>query len=71
MPQVIFLAAIGAGIYTGVRALMRITQSMAADMAARESEARQSAEPPVHEKDLGTLEYDPRSGVYKPAAPTR
>ena len=69
MPQVILLAAIGAGIYTGVRALMRITQAMAEELRRKEADARQRASAPAGEKDLGTLEFDPRSGVYKPVAP--
>ena len=65
MPQVMLLAAIGAGVYAGYRALMRAAERLAAELTRTEAEARQRAES-VAQKDLGTLEYDPRSGVYKP-----
>ena len=65
MPQVMLLAAIGAGVYAGYRALLRAGDRFAAELKRSEDDARQrqTAGP---EKDLGTLEYDPRSGVYKP-----
>ena len=66
MPQVVLLAAIGAGIYAGYRALLRAGERLAAELKRSEDEMRQRAAAAA-EKDLGTLEYDPRSGVYKPA----
>ena len=65
MPQVIALALLGAGLYAGYRWLARA----AGDIAARNERAK---DPPRHargriEKDLGALEYDPASGVYRPA----
>ena len=71
MPQFFILAAIGAGLYAGYRVLANAAAAMAADMKRGEDEARQRAAArhaasPAGEKDLGTLEFDPRSGVYKP-----
>lgn len=69
MPQVMLLAAIGAGIYAGYRALVRAGEKLAADLKRGDDEQRANAaaaEKSVMEKDLGSLEYDPRSGVYKP-----
>jgi hypothetical protein len=65
VPQVIALALLGAGLYAGYRWLARA----AGDIAARNEPAQ---EPPQHargriEKDLGALEYDPASGVWRPA----
>lgn len=68
MPQLVVLAAIGAGLYAGYKALMRAGARMADDLKRSEDEvrARASAGADASEKDLGSLEYDPMSGVYKP-----
>jgi hypothetical protein len=68
MPQVILFAAIGAGLYAGYRAIARAGEALAAEMKRNEEEQRQraTANTSSSEKDLGTLEFDPRSGVYKP-----
>lgn len=65
MPQVVLLAAIGAGLYAGYKALMRAGERLAAELKRTEDEASQHAANAA-QKDLGTLQYDPRSGVYKP-----
>jgi hypothetical protein len=51
---------IGAGLYAGYRAL--------AHMAGKAEELRHAEvrRRSVSEKDLGKLEYDPISGVYRP-----
>ena len=71
MPQVLFLAAIGAGLYAGFRALTRAGEQFAADLKRGDEAARQQARarddgPQGAGKNLGTLEFDPASGVYKP-----
>lgn len=66
MPQVILLAAIGAGIYAGFRALVRAGENFAAELKRGEDEVRARAAQAGAEKDLGTLEYDPVSRLYKP-----
>ena len=69
MPQVILLAALGAGLYAGYRAIVRAGAAMAAELERSRNEARARATEQCDEKDLGTLKYDPRSGVYRPVAP--
>ncbi len=62
MPHLLGLMLIGAGLYAGYRALARIA-GRTDEMQRAEAEVRQ---PIVPEKHLGTLEYDPVSGVYRP-----
>ena len=66
MPQLVLLAAIGAGAYAGYRWLRRTAEQMRADMTAAEVELRERTGA-ARAKDLGTLEYDPATGQYKPA----
>lgn len=63
MPHVVALVLIGAGLYAGYRALVRVAGRMQAEIERAEAEARQ---PVVAEKDMGMLEYDPVSSVYRP-----
>ena len=66
MPQVIALALLGAGLYAGYRWLTRTTREIAAQMQRAKDEVRQEAAGRI-EKNLGALEYDPSSDVYRPA----
>ena len=67
MPQVIALALLGAGLYAGYRWFTRAASEIGAEHAARRGRgARQKAAGRI-EKNLGALEYDPASGVYRPA----
>ena len=66
MPQVIALTLLGAGLYAGYRWFTRTTREIAAQMQRAEEELRQEAASRI-EKNLGALEYDPVSGVYRPA----
>jgi hypothetical protein len=66
VPQVIVLALLGAGLYAGHRWLARTSHEIAAELHRAEDALRQSPAGRPLEKDLGTLEYDPASGVYKP-----
>ncbi len=61
MPHLIGLMIIGAGLYAGYRALAHMAGK--AEDAVRHAEVRQR---PISEKNLGKLEYDPISGVYRP-----
>jgi len=67
MPQLIVLALLGAGLYAGYRWVARNTKQIAAEMRRAEEELRRRAAGGALEKDMGRLEYDPASGVYKPA----
>ncbi len=72
MPQLIAFALIGAACYTGYRLLQRLGTQMAADLdRAQEELKRRAAQSAANsatddEKNLGALEYDSKSGVYKP-----
>ena len=66
MPQVIALALLGAGLYAGYRWLARTASGIGAEMGHAEDELGQEAAGRI-EKDLGALEYDPKSGLYRPA----
>jgi hypothetical protein len=66
MPQVIALALLGAGLYAGYRWVTRATREIADQMQRAEEALRQQANSGHVEKNLGTLEYDPAAGVYRP-----
>jgi hypothetical protein len=61
MPQLILIAAVGAGAYAGYRWLKKASEELRA--ATVEARDRRTA---VQAKDLGALELDPKSGVYRP-----
>ena len=63
MPHLIGLMLIGAGLYAGYRALAHIAGRTTESMQRAEADVRKRSVP---EKHLGTLEYDPISGVYRP-----
>jgi hypothetical protein len=65
MPQVIALALLGAGIYAGYRWFTRAARHMALEMQRAEDELPRETAGRM-EKNLGALEYDPSSGVYRP-----
>lgn len=68
MPQLLLLVAAGAGLYTGYRWVSReMTRAM--DAAARaEADLRKRASHAAGSgpKDLGALEWDEKSGAYRP-----
>ena len=65
MPQVIALALLlGGGVYTGCRWFRRSARKGEAELRP-DAELLQSPTGRI-ERDLGALEYDPTSGVYKP-----
>jgi hypothetical protein len=63
---VIALAFLGAGLYAGYRWLSRAAHDFAAELQVAEEELRRQAAGRI-EKNLGALEYDAVSGVYRPA----
>jgi hypothetical protein len=65
VPQVVALALLGAGLYAGYRWLARTASEIGAEMHRAEDEIKQKATGRI-EKNLGTLEFDPASGVYRP-----
>jgi hypothetical protein len=64
--QVIALALLGAGLYAGYRWFARTAGEIGAEMRHAEDELTPKA-PGRIERDLGALEFDPASGVYRPA----
>ena len=66
MPQLIALALVGAGLYAGYRWFARTAKEVTAEIRRTEDELRRKAPGTALEKDMGVLEYDPASGVYRP-----
>ena len=66
MPQVIALALLGAGLYAGYRWIARTAGEIGDGMRRSEDDLAQKTTGRI-EKDLGALEFDPASGVYRPA----
>jgi len=67
MPHVIILALLGAAAYAGYRLLARASREIAAELRRRQEEVERASAPLPVERDLGSLEYDATSGVYRPA----
>jgi len=65
VPQFFVLALVGAGLYAGYRWLTQATQQITVDVRTAEDELRRRASAAL-EKDMGALEYDPATGVYRP-----
>ena len=65
MPQLVVLALMGAGLYAGYRWFSRAAKEVTAEIRRTEDELRLRAGMTL-EKDMGELEYDPASGVYRP-----
>jgi hypothetical protein len=61
----IVLALVGAGIYAGYRWLWRPARMIVAEVRRAEDELRSAARGAA-EKDMGRLEHDPVTGVYRP-----
>lgn len=64
MPQVLVAAAIGAGLYAGYRVLSQYLHQLTSGPSEARARERATARP--LEKDLGRLELDPATGVYRP-----
>lgn len=65
MPQVIVLALLGAGFYAGYRWLARAAGEIGEQIRRADEETGRKPHTRI-EKDLGALEYDSASGVYRP-----
>jgi hypothetical protein len=65
VPHVV-LALLGACLFVGYRMIARTVRELAAQIRAEE-ERRERTSGPVVARDLGPLEYDAASGVYRPA----
>lgn len=67
MPQLIVLALVGAAVYAVYRWLWRPARMVAAEVRRTEDELRRAAAGRSLHKDMGRLEYDPATGVYRPS----
>lgn len=67
MPPLIVAGLIGAGLYVGLRVASGLLGELA-NRTASMSEPQSAAAATGHlaVKDLGTLEQDPETGVYRP-----
>lgn len=67
MPNLLALLIAGAGIYAGYRWVSRWLDDKEAAARKRDASRRAAmARGGDGPKDLGTLEYDPASGTYRP-----
>ncbi len=67
MPQVLALIAAGAGLYAGYKWVSRVLAEAQQTARVREAELRDAvARARGEPKDLGALDLDPATGVYKP-----
>ena len=69
MPQLLGLVLLGAGVIAGYKAFTHAAARIAAELKRAEDEERRHAAEAGSvsaAKDLGQLELDPASGVYKP-----
>ena len=69
MPQLVALILVGAGLYAGLRWLTLELRRHAEEAARVSAEARaRAAAAAGTPKDLGALEWDESTGVYRPRA---
>ncbi len=66
MPQLVVLALLGVGAYAGYRMIQRASRQIAAELRRASEELRGGSSPAQVERDLGSLEFDAKSGVYRP-----
>lgn len=68
MPHVFALMIAGAGLYAGYKWMSRVVGEAQQAARLREAELREAMTQRAHgpPKDLGTLELDPATGVYRP-----
>jgi hypothetical protein len=66
VPQLMVLALVAAAVYAGYRWLWRPARMIAAEVRRSQDQIRRAAAARSLEKDMGTLVYDPISGVYRP-----
>ncbi len=68
MPQLFVVALAGAGLYAGYKWIAReVYRAVEAAEKAREEVARRTSGAALGPKDLGALEWDAETGVYRPS----
>ncbi len=68
MPQLLIALIAGAGIYAASRAVAKVLDAQAEANRQRAEARKRAAQAGHHPKDLGSLEYDSATGVYRPKA---
>ena len=66
MPQLIVVALIGAGVYAAYRWMRQASEAITAELNRAEDDLQRRTAGGRVEKDLGRLEYDAATGVYRP-----
>jgi hypothetical protein len=67
MPQIVAAVLIGAGIAAGVKWLAKEVAKAAQATRLATEDLKRGEPVTVAPRDLGVLEYDAKSGVYRPA----
>jgi hypothetical protein len=67
VPQLIVLALVGAAIYAGYRWLWRPARMIVAEVRRADDDIRRAAAGRAYARNMQRLEYDPRTGVYRPS----
>ena len=65
MPHLIVVALIGTGFYAAYRWIKQASDAITTELRKAEDEHRSRAAGRI-EKNLGNLEYDAATGVYRP-----
>lgn len=68
MPQIVAAVLIGAGIAAGVKWLAKEMTRAANTTRLAAEELKQKHAATAGPKDLGALEFDAKSGVYRPSS---
>lgn len=72
MPQLVAAVLIGAGVAAGVKWIAReVSRAAETARAAQAQMARHSEKIHSSPRDLGSLEWDPEAGVYRPSTGKR
>lgn len=70
MPPLILAGLIGVGLYVGLRFASGVLTGLAGDREVASPSNPDSGDTvPLMAKDLGPLELDPMTGVYRPVRP--
>jgi hypothetical protein len=66
MPHLIMVALIGTGLYAAYRWIKQASDAITTELSQAEDERSSRAAAGRIEKNLGNLEYDAATGVYRP-----
>lgn len=66
MPPLVFLAVVGAGCYAGYKLFSKLVEQAQTPVRKSNDAARREAAADNEARDLGELEFDATTGVYRP-----